>query len=368
MSPRFWRLGSPAGFGLVMSVFLNACLLGGTGTGTGNGLEDNAAETPEMGLRIRYTDSLQQPVPGLTLQVWPADYSPLEAAPTGFLKSVSADSFRSQGQFAAVPGRHRLHFTAPGTYVVTAIQGGAVVSMDTVRIASGQPFDSLAFQVDAVKRWAGRITLESKMRIDSGWLVVYGTQRMAKVDSSGAYDLGHMPVHMRERVRLSLEAYRNHPLSVVQATRSQKTNTTPINPSDTSKPITDTARGADSPFPNGAVAPDTIQVLASEQTSVMQTPKSIPVKCITDSLGQALCVESEGIPYIPVPLTDAAKNPEPNATETIDPAKPTYTEAGKILPSCSVSTGEKSSDDLVAAGSGSDFILLDVSATPTCAP
>lgn len=359
MTARQWMMHAV----LIGATLLSGCLLGGTGTGTGNGIgEEKPATVPDgnaEGLTLRYRDGANQPVAGLQVVFLPADYSPLDAAPAHAVnvpaESLVTDSAGKLPQF---------RFLAAGVYVATAMNGVGVVALDTLRVSDVRSRAVGEFMVQPPRLWQGQISLESNLKIDSGWLVVHGTPYKAAVDSLGRYKLGHLPPDLKARAAVVFERYVARPFVVSDATllTDSKIPTADSTSVSVNQPIS---------LPGGVKPPDTIQVVNAEfSTSITRTDSLLKVQCVpvTDSITgatQSVCLEKDTLTY----RTSESKTASNDViVSPPDTTKPVYLNNGKVLPSCTASTQVKTSDALAPTpgGTESDFTVLDVSASPTC--
>lgn len=350
--------------GLGVAALLSGCLLGGTGTGTGNGVVDEKNGNPaveEGGVSLRYRSAAGQPIAGLQVIILPAGYSPLQAV-AGHAVNVPAESLITDtaGRLPA------FRFLAPGTYVATAMAGGQAVALDTLAVSDARHAAKGELTTQTPTLWRGKVTLESRLLIDSGWIVVRGTPFKAKVDSAGHYELGHLPPDLRRRAAVVFEKYAARPFAVSEAVLQIKTD---IVTHDTS--VTSTKDPVPSLLPGGAKPPDTIQVVSAElSNSFSRSDSLLKVQCVqvVDTLAgttRSVCLERDSLTYrtqVPVSASDIPKTTLPDTT------KPVYLDNGKVLPSCTASMRVKTSEALVQTPGGEegDFTVLDVSAEPAC--
>lgn len=348
---------------LGVAAFLSGCLLGGTGTGTGNGVDEEKPNikyptTENGGVSLRYRDAAGQPMAGLHVVILPTDFSPL--------RSASAQSVNVPAESLITDTAGRLpafRFLNPGTYVATALANGQAIALDTLAVSDARHAAKGELTTQTPMLWRGKVTLESRLLIDSGWIVVRGTPFKAKVDSAGQYELGHLPSDLRRRAAVVFEKYAARPFAVSEAVLQTKTSD--IVTSDT------TGTKTPSTLPGGATPPDTIQVVSSELSSSFTKPDSLlKVQCVqvvdtVSGASRSVCLEKDTLTYrnqVPISASDVPKTSLPDTT------KPVYLENGKVLPSCTASTRVKTSDDLVQTPGGGegDFTVLDVSAEPAC--
>ncbi len=362
----FWVLGFTGG--------LTGCLLGGTGTGTGNGIDPTMTDSENSGnvsgMRLVYRDSSGSPVAGLRFHILPATHSPRDAEPTSRLRQAQ-DTLVSNAK-GEVPN---LQFTQAGTYMVAAVQGNAVVGLDSLLVLDTSGRDTVHFTISSTQHWQGKISLESGLRVQSGWLVVRGTPYAAQVDSLGQYDLGNLSVSLVRKATLSLEDYRVAAVTVKTAILIKPGEKLPSSSYDTTAIKADSAIMGQLPaLPQGADLPDTIRIASDSKsvsngdTAVSANPSRsntvIPVKCLPDSAhANSLCL-AEGVLNYQVETKGTAMV---STVDSVGAGKdPVYLQDGRLLPVCSASPASKSSQSVVASGASGDLQILDVSSVPTC--
>ncbi len=166
---------------LLLTAFLFAACIGGTGTDTENGLTET-----------RNSDLNGAPLVGISLRVLPADFRPDKDSPAGNLRSpegipvetVTADS----------RGEARFKLADTGTYVVEGFNASGTLYFDTLRVKDISATLKLEFKAQAAQLFAGKIRLQSGYVLDSAVLFIRGTGYWQRLDSSGNYDLGQLPV------------------------------------------------------------------------------------------------------------------------------------------------------------------------------
>lgn len=330
---------------------LSGCM-GGTGTTTDNGItRSDTHEDNGVGLAMRFEQEDGHPAAGLRVRVFSANYNPVTAAAESVLVGKSDSLVTSSA------GKLHLLFAKPGTFVVEASDSVGVVVLDTVWILNPGKKDSIRFRTEACKRFTGRITLESGLLLDSGWMMVRGTRAKARVDSLGRYDLGAWPSGLRARAGVLLDHYRVRPQSVV----------TGILVKDTGKAnsILDTLpRPSDSPQ-----SPSEVSIVLPIRVTSSSVPETLlTVRCADTAARDtgAACAKSDTAVYV---TNKAGATSPDSAGWASDSLKPNvYLADGRALPACTASSALKSSDDLKpsATGEEGDFMVLDVSQSPTC--
>ncbi len=355
---RLWIVGSRPKFwlsfiGIVSAFFtvagLSGCM-GGTGTTTDNGItRTDTSEDPAVGLTMRFEQRDGRPAPGLRVHVFAANYNPVISQAESILVG------KSDSLVTSPEGKLHLRFVQPGTYVVEASDSMGVVVLDTVWILNPEKKDSVRLKTEPNKRFAGRITLESGLRIQSGWVIVRGTRAKARVDSAGHYDLGAWPLGLRGRAAVWLDQYRTSPTKVITGVLVSDTNK--------SNSILDTLPEAKAPDST----PRQVSILLPEYT--VSLPETVvTVRCAggTTTATGAACVQPDTAVYVTNKDAMASAAPAWVANDTLKHDQ--YLANGTALPACTASSALKSSDDLLASESGeeSNFTVLDVTQAPTC--
>lgn len=214
--PRPFRIASlrPAGMlAAVLSLCLSACILGGTGTDTENGVAtDNTNKDPNklQGISARVTDSTGKPIAGVTLGLFDPAYRP----DLGLLPEAIASN-KPESLVSDTGGYVRLTLKAAGKFVVEGILQGRTLFFDTLAVPDLQRAAIYTFRARAPLAFRGQVKLASGLRIDSGRVFIRGTGRMAKVDSAGGYDLGLLPADV-ERMGLGVR-FVSSPVTVLRA-------------------------------------------------------------------------------------------------------------------------------------------------------
>lgn len=177
--------------GLMVLITLNACIIGGTGTDTPNGLNDPKNELPSAlrALSIQLVDSAGHGVQGITVNLIDTGYRPeLKKKPI----SLVVDS--SQVLVSDSTGTVSCDLVKGGIFVLTGSINNAVVIFDTVKIANPKGAALLRFALRKTHLYQGKVKLTSGLKVDSGMVFIQGTERFAKVDSLGNYNLGTLPI------------------------------------------------------------------------------------------------------------------------------------------------------------------------------
>jgi hypothetical protein len=177
---------------LALSGCLSACIFGGTGTDTENGITDptNGKDPNALtGIAARVTDSLGKPLRGVALRLFDPAYRPdLGTAPEAVASNPAESLVTDTGGYA------RIALNAPGKFVVEGTQNGMTLFFDTLAVPDLKQSAIYTFRARASLAFRGKVKLVSGMRIDTGRVFIRGTGRMCQVDSAGGYDLGLLPV------------------------------------------------------------------------------------------------------------------------------------------------------------------------------
>ena len=206
-------VGYPArAFAAAACLCLSACIIGGTGTDTENGMTVNPNAGPNAleGIYARVTDSAGRPLAGVSLAFFDPAYRPdLGQSPEAVVAN-RADSLVSD-----TGGYVRLTLKAAGKFVVEGVSQGKTLFFDTLAVPDLQHAAIYPFRARASLAFKGKVKLTSGLRIDSGRVFIRGTGRMARVDSAGGYDLGLLPADA-ERMALGVR-FVSSPVSVLRA-------------------------------------------------------------------------------------------------------------------------------------------------------
>ncbi len=185
----------------VLSLCLSACIIGGTGTDTENGVAtDNPNKDPNklQGISARVTDSTGKPLAGVALGLFDPAYRP----DLGLLPEAIASN-KPESLVSDTGGYVRLTLKTAGKFVVEGVLQGRTLFFDTLAVPDLQRAAIYTFRARASLAFQGKVKLASGLRIDSGRVFIRGTGRMAKVDSAGGYDLGLLPADV-ERMGLGV--------------------------------------------------------------------------------------------------------------------------------------------------------------------
>jgi len=202
-------------FAVALSICLSACIIGGTGTDTENGVTDKTNPDPNalQGISARVTDSTGKPLPGVTLSLFDPAYRP----DLGLLPEAIASN-KPESLVSDTGGYVRLTLNAAGKFVVEGVLQGRTLFFDTLAVPDLQRAAIYTFRARAQLAFRGKVKLASGLRIDSGRVFIRGTGRMAKVDSAGGYDLGLLPADA-ERMALGVR-FVSSPVAVLSASPS----------------------------------------------------------------------------------------------------------------------------------------------------
>jgi hypothetical protein len=195
---------------LCISACLSACLFGGTGTDTENGITNNVDPNELQGIYARVTDSAGRPMAGVSLAFFDPAYRPDLGQPPEAVVANRADSLVSD-----TGGYVRLTLKAAGKFVVEGVAHGKTLFFDTLAVPDLQHAAIYPFRARASLAFKGKVKLTSGLRIDSGRVFIRGTGRMARVDTAGGYDLGLLPADA-ERMALGVR-FVSSPVSVLRA-------------------------------------------------------------------------------------------------------------------------------------------------------
>jgi hypothetical protein len=206
----------------VVSLGLSACIIGGTGTDTENGVTDKPNPDPNAlkGISARVTESTGKPLAGVALSLFDPAYRPdLGLLPEAIVANKPESLVSDTGGYV------RLTLKAAGKFVVEGVLQGRTLFFDTLAVPDLQRAAIYTFRARAPLAFQGKVKLASGLRIDSGRVFIRGTGRMAKVDSAGGYDLGLLPADA-ERMALGVR-FVSSPATVLRA------SPTPLSMQDT---------------------------------------------------------------------------------------------------------------------------------------
>jgi hypothetical protein len=211
-------------FAVALSICLSACIIGGTGTDTENGVADKANPDPNalQGISARVTDSTGKPLSGVTLSLFDPAYRP----DLGLLPEAIAAN-KPESLVSDTGGYVRLTLKAAGKFVVEGVLEGRILFFDTLAVPDLQRSAIYTFRARPPLAFQGKVKLASGLRIDSGRVFIRGTGRMAKVDSAGGYDLGLLPADA-ERMALGVR-FVSSPVTVLSASPSPLSMTDTLN-------------------------------------------------------------------------------------------------------------------------------------------
>jgi hypothetical protein len=172
-----------------LATCFTACLLGGTGTDTENGIATDKTDPNALkGIAARVTDSLGKPLAGVALNLFDPAYRPdLGAVPEAMTTNQPGSLVSDTGGYV------RLSLKAAGKFVVEGTWQGKTLFFDTLAVADLKQSAIYTFRARAASAFKGKVTLASGMRIDSGRVFIRGTGRTCPVDAAGGYDLGLLP-------------------------------------------------------------------------------------------------------------------------------------------------------------------------------
>ncbi len=176
---------------LALAGCLSSCIIGGTGTDTENGVNENKSNSDPnalTGIAARVTDSLGRPLRGVALRLFDPAYRPDLGAAPGAVSVTPAESLVTD-----TGGYARIALKAPGKFVVEGIRNDQTLFFDTLAVADLKHSAIFTFRARAPLAFKGKVKLVSGMRVDTGRVFIRGTGRMCQVDSAGGYDLGLLP-------------------------------------------------------------------------------------------------------------------------------------------------------------------------------
>lgn len=169
------------------AALLGACIFGGTGTDTDNGLTQT---TPvDRSISARVVDSAGRPVEDVTLVLHTPGFRPDSGGAEQLL-----DSARTLVTDSA--GYARFRMARAGAYVIEGSRGGAVLFYDTLAVADSLGRADYTFRSRPSRSFQGAVRLLSGLRVDSGVIFVRGTGLTARLTAEGAYDLGDLPAEV----------------------------------------------------------------------------------------------------------------------------------------------------------------------------
>jgi hypothetical protein len=196
-----------------VAALLCGCLFGGTGTDTDNGVGPNQSlSTGNISARVLGADG--KPIANVSFAVSDPLFRPDsgKAQANLWTDSVHAPVSNAKG-FAAFT------MLKEGTYVLEGSSGGKVVFFDTLKEVNLKVVTSITFTTRESKAFKGKVKLVSGMHVDSGAVFIRGTRRWVKVDASGSYDLGILPIDVA-RMGVGIR-YSSSPTAVLEVNQSQ---------------------------------------------------------------------------------------------------------------------------------------------------
>jgi len=138
---------------------LSACIIGGTGTDTENGMTNNSKnQDPNSleGITARVTDSAGKPLAGVTLGLFDPAYRPdLGPAPEAVVANKPESLVSDTGGYV------RLSLKAAGKYVVEGVSQGKTLFFDTLAVPDLQRSAIYTFRARAQFAFRGKVRLTS---------------------------------------------------------------------------------------------------------------------------------------------------------------------------------------------------------------
>lgn len=287
---RFLRLALAA----FCAALLGACVFGGTGTDTENGVAENGVSVSIdkqsvsiRGISARVIDGEGRPVRDVRLSLYPPGYRPdTGAAPS----TVSGN----KTPITDANGYALIDLAAAGKFVVEGVSAGQTLFYDTLAVPDTMSAALFTFFAGTPKAFQGRVNLASGLRLDSGFVFIRGTGRWDKVDAAGNYDLGSLPA---EAARMGIGVrYAASPTAVRVVTRTDTTaqtvSTLPIKYSTPVYDCTDlqgeaakTALNQTGP-PPGSSGPDSLggaaDTVSAKVNAAVQSCDSLPSGSVVD--------------------------------------------------------------------------------------
>ncbi len=316
-----------AALGFCSAALVLAACMGGTGTDTDNGLA-------ESGWHLRFEDGEGVPQAGVTVLALPADWIP--SAPA----AVAEASWPAEAVTATTSeqGWARLAFAATGDYRVEVLgPDGASLGFAGLAVTDTGRSDTLRLSRQPSRNLQGTLVLASGLTIDSGKVFLRGTRHAARVDASGAYDLGAL-APPAESWTLEL-SYRARPLVIreIDGESTVRKDAQPglLVPATEETPCADPAAAEWSDAPGGARCVEAeagdLVVVKSDLTAEIpgQTPEHPDQTFVSTetfnadmplALVPASCVEgldASVVIELPVPKTDDRAEWSPYRVEDI---------------------------------------------------
>ncbi|MDB5106039.1 MAG: hypothetical protein JWP91_3728 [Fibrobacteres bacterium] len=343
------------------SLCLGACMFGGTGTDTENGITDTSKDKTPIGIQIkgvsaRVVDGEGRPIKGVTLNLFQPGFRPDSgnAQATGLVDTAKSMVSDSLG-YVTVP------LMVPGKFVIEGVSGGQTLFFDTLAVIDIKTAAPFTFRARAQASFKGRVRLASGMRIDTGFVFIRGTSRAVKVDSAGGYNLGTLPADVG-RMAVGMR-FSSSPTSVQEAILTHvdsASNKSVYTCKDV--PKDSTARLATIAGFDKAVS-DTAMPVTKLDTSKVNTAL---MACDTLSKGSVINVVGGG----PGPSSmTGAKDSVPvivlQSSMPVSTVSGTRTIAAYVVPyACVPYAGMESTSfqvQLLPTGTGSDILVKDVS-------
>lgn len=292
---------------------LAACLLasciGGTGTDTENGVRDHENGLFEgfSGTAARVVDADGRPLAGVDMVL----HTPGFRGDSGAPETLVLDTGRSLRSDSL--GYARFQLLRPGKYVVEGRRDGAALFFDTLAVPDVGSLSIYTFRARPSLAVKGAVRLESGFRVESGTVFVRGTERFARLDSAGGFDLGLLPGDVgRLAVGLSYRAAAREARIAEQVVDPSK----PISLHDTASPVyacrevsvDSAARLASRTQGSATLPPGSQDAGASADTARLDTARLAAVGRSCDSLagGTVIVVQSRTVAAGVVTKPDSA--------------------------------------------------------------
>lgn len=156
-------------------LLLFACM-GGTGSDT------------ENGITAKVFDAGGAPAEGVTLAVHSEGFRP----DSGDKEDPILEA--TNGMRSDFRGYVHFRLKEPGNYVIEVMGGQNTLSFDTLKVAdlTGHLIKTIRLG-DYPTSFRGKLSLESGLKFDSGFVFVRGTGHVGKIDTGGRYSLGTLP-------------------------------------------------------------------------------------------------------------------------------------------------------------------------------
>jgi hypothetical protein len=342
-----------------------ACIIGGTGTDTENGIVDSTGSVNLM-VSARVVDSGGRPVRDVTLSLRAPGFRP----DSGAAPEQSLDSARELRTDAA--GFVKFRVARAGKYVVEGSRQGTVLFYDTLAVADSQGRADYTFRGQPPRNFQGTVKLASGLRVDSGVIFIRGTGRWARLMASGAYDLGSLPAQVA-LMSVGLR-YSASPLQFRVA--EQKTAPLDTTKLDTTKPANLTGSFSCRVITSDSAAklPSYAATLGPDRTSTSPTTldsahvKAAAGSCDSLQTGTVVTVKLLSPKAGPITL-DSAKSASYLAVSAGGAAE----SSPKLVPlqGCVAAPGAETTSfqvQLQPAGAGADALVGDVSGACLSAP